>query len=1014
MAKPLRKIRSTISLIPNSGLQFLDFVFDVDKLPKINRVFWEEKLLDQPPDENGKVPVNLRCLYPDDRTGELVDPATGAAPPESETYSFNKAKALEVFLGKWVPLPVFRVKSKSAQGGDVFDRGPTNWVRVRVVELPERDREGNSHQVSVAFDTAVRPRDEGRPYLVPSQGDSEQEQEFVFVPSEKDNAWFINEDWMDQWLDELFLEMKRAQRQGRPLREEDIPYACEHWARYLTFLDLLGETHALPRVRLIDTFSSVRKYVPIEVDLVLDVGNSRTCGILIESHPDSPPSLNDSYVLALRDLTRPERVYDRPFESRVEFARVSFGKDAISRRSGRPNAFFWPTVVRIGPESVRLAGRALGTEGATGLSSPKRYLWDERTLNQIWRFNGTSADGVRTDPPVSGPILGFVTESGDVLRTLKGKGQPAVRPKFCRSALFTLLLNEVLVQALTQINAPGTRAHRKFEDVPRQLRRIILTMPPAMPLAEQRMLRKRAEAAIKLTWDLFGWSEGGLKTPPEPKVVLNLDEASTTQLVYLYNEIAQKFQGDAPGFFTLFGKPRGPRAVEPALRVASIDIGGGTTDLMITTYTMESNRLLVPQQNFREGFKLAGDDVVESIVELHVLPAIARRLQACGIEDPRKLLRRLFSGDFGGQSELERQRRRQFVAQVLAPIGVGVLQHYEQWDPLAATTNRYESFTSFFNQHGLPDRSIVDFIDRAAADEGAQGFALTDVEITIDHEAVNKTVVGTMAPILADLCEVVNAFDCDVLLLSGRPSRLPGVLLTVLAKLPVSPDRVIQMHRYNVGTWYPFRDVNARIDDPKTTAAVGAMLCMLAEGQLEAFSMRTSSLRMRSTARFIGEMERSGQIKADRVLFANVDLDARPKGGEQAKVKFYAPIFVGFRQLEIERWPGTPLYSMEFGNPQSASRMKLPLTVTLERAELDADSPDSEERREDFKIIDIEDAEGSRMRSSDVVLRLQTLKSEDGYWLDTGRLNVFDGIIATPARTRGAHAAQPHAAGGQP
>ena len=55
------------------------------------------------------------------------------------------------------------------------------------------------------------------------------------------------------------------------------------------------------------------------------------------------------------------------------------------------------------------------------------------------------------------------------------------------------------------------------------------------------------------------------------------------------------------------------------------------------------------------------------------------------------------------------------------------------------------------------------------------------------------------------------------------------------------------------------------------------------------------------------------------------------------------------------------------------------------------------------------------MRSSDVVLRLQTLKSEDGYWLDTGRLNVFDGILATPTRGRaasGSAAPQPHAPGG--
>lgn len=1006
MLKDLRKVRSTISLIPNSGLQFIDFTFNIDKIAKINRVFWEEQILNAPPDENGKIPVNLRCLYPDEKSGELRDPVTGATPAESETYALNKQRGLEPFLGKWVPLPYFRVKSKSAQGTDVFDRGPTNWARVRVVELAERDRDGNSHHVCLCFDTGVRPRDDGRPYLVPSPGDSEQEQEFVFVPSERDNAWFVNEDWVDQWLEELFVEMKRAQRQGRPLREEDMPYACEHWARYLTFLEILADMRSFPRLRLIDTFSPVRKYVPIDVDLVLDVGNSRTCGILIESHPDSPPSLNDSYVLALRDLTRPEQLYERPFESRVEFARVSFGKDAVSRRSGRPNAFFWPTVVRVGPEASRLAGRALGTEGSTGLSSPKRYLWDERPLNQVWRFNGLSADGTRTDPPVSGPILGFVTEAGDVLRMLKGKGQPAVRPKFCRSALFTLLLNEVLVQALSQINSPQTRGNRRFEDVPRQLRRIILTMPPAMPLAEQRIMRKRAEAAVKLTWDLFGWTDSGVKSPPEPKVVLNLDEASTTQLVYLYNEIAYRFQGDAPGLFSLMGRPRADRAAE-SLRVASIDIGGGTTDLMITTYTMESNRLLIPAQNFREGFKLAGDDVVESVVELHVLPAIARRLQACGIEDPRKLMRRLFSGDFGGQSELERQRRRQFVSQVLQPVAIGILHEYERWDPLAPAPNQYRPFESFFAAGMMPDRSIVDFLDRAAADDGAKDFALTQVEVTIDFEAVNNTVVTTLGPILADLCEVTHGYDCDVLLLSGRPSRFPGVLLTVLAKMPLTPSRVIQMHRYNVGTWYPYRDVNARIDDPKTTAAVGAMLSLLAEGQLEAFSMRASALRMKSTARYIGEMEISGQIKQDRVFFANVDLDDKPKGGDETRIKFYAPIFLGFRQLAIERWPGTPLYSMEFGNPQSAARMKLPLTVVLQRAEFDAEAADGEERKEDFRITEIEDSEGSRMRPSDVVLHLQTLKSEDGYWLDTGQLRVFDGIVpAQQRKSRAAGAAQ--------
>jgi len=53
---------------------------------------------------------------------------------------------------------------------------------------------------------------------------------------------------------------------------------------------------------------------------------------------------NDSYRLTLRDLSRPEQIYNEPFPSRIEFARCGFGDDKLSRRSGRPGAFRWPTV----------------------------------------------------------------------------------------------------------------------------------------------------------------------------------------------------------------------------------------------------------------------------------------------------------------------------------------------------------------------------------------------------------------------------------------------------------------------------------------------------------------------------------------------------------------------------------------------------------------------------------------------------------------------------------------------
>jgi len=973
-----------VSLVPNSGLQFLDFAFDIDKLPRANRAFWEERLTGSA-DPDGKLPVLLRCLQWDEAKGQWLNPNTGREPPADGIYDLNRAKGLEPFLSKWVPLPYFQANAPAevAEPAQAFEQGPTNWARVRVLELPERDRHGNSHVGTLLFDTSLRPRVEGRPYVSPTPVDSQEQHEFRLAHEDRHNAWFLNEAWVDQWLETLYREFRQAQRPGRVLKPEDFPNACEHWARYLTFLQVLADTGALPRARLIDTVSDNRPYQPIEVDLVLDVGNSRTCGILMESNPDERLDLNNCYRLSLRDLSRPERVYDKPFESRVEFARASFGKDAISRRSGRGSAFEWPSPVRIGPEAVRLAGDALGNEGATGISSPKRYLWDERPHAQLWRFNGVAADGVTSEPPVSGRLMAYVAEDGDVLRQAKGTAKPqATRPKFSTSSMFTFLLSEILTQAMVAINAPAVRATRRHADVPRRLRRLILTMPPAMPLAEQRILRKRAEAAVKLTWDLFGWSESGIAAPPEPKVVLNLDEASCTQIVYLYTEITQKFQGDVDLFFELYGKQR---EGQPSLRVASIDIGGGTTDLIVATYTVEGRRAINPVQNFREGFKIAGDDILAAVLSSIVLPAIASRAAASGVGDPKALLADLFGGDRGGQSVVEQHLRTQVVNQVLVPAGLAILHAAEQ-APIGATGPLLARALLAPDDAGIvPTERVVRFFEERAQAHGARGFKLAEVEIAASGEQVENAVRGVLGQILADLSEVIHLYDCDVLLLSGRPSRLPAVQAAVLGKLPVPADRIVAMHQYPVGMWYPFRNHQGRIDDPKSTAAVGAMLCAVAEGHLESFLMRASRLTMKSTARHIGEMELSGQIPKANVLLSDVDLDqkAKGRGAESFQVKFYAPLSLGFRQLAVERWPATPLYRMEFANPQTAAQMALPLTVTVERVE---GEEGDEAARERFEVVDIVEANGNAKRKSDVVLRLQTLRSDAGYWLDTGVL----------------------------
>ena len=86
----------------------------------------------------------------------------------------------------------------------------------------------------------------------------------------------------------------------------------------------------------------------------------------------------------------------------------------------------------------------------------------------------------------------------------------------------------------------------------------------------------------------------------------------------LYNEIMVKHLGNASQYFGLFGRlrPGADGRPHPSVRVASIDIGGGTTDLSITTHVLTSqpseSPRIEPRMEFRDGFNIAGDEVMRA------------------------------------------------------------------------------------------------------------------------------------------------------------------------------------------------------------------------------------------------------------------------------------------------------------------------------------------------------------------------------------------------------------------
>lgn len=1034
------KYKKKVSLVPRGVPQYLDLAFNVGSIDRVQCNFWEYCANTA----SGKPKWHLYELVQDDRDASIyldgqtlkeatvpdnynaaLNPAAPRIKPGdamSPMYSINTDKALEPFLDTWIPVPFLRVELTAGGSALAFDQGPENWARAYISRLPEGHKSKQSHHITIAFDMTVDKRhSDGQSDFYPgiTQADIHDGAEFRLATQLSEYAWILDREWLRDWVAELFRDTLQARRPGKPLRPEDYGGKnVEHLARYITLLRVLGATAVVPQTRLIDP----DRFNPIDVDLVLDIGNSRTCGMLIERGDGQNPTMSNATVLELRDLTDPTHVYTEPFSSHVAFSRAFFGDpNEYSRMSSRTtDTFAWPSIVRVGPEAAKLALRSRGDEGQTSMSSPKRYLWDLAACKQEWRYCPASDDDLAAELPVTkGAFVSFINNEGTPLSAFEDPAlqrqdafrlqvdDPVTTPKFSRSSLMMMMLSEVITQALVHTNSPARRGERSNSDIPRQLRRIILTVPPALPVLERKYFQQWATWAVDTVWQALGWDDPDDQTASEyrqkPSIRCQLDEASASQLVFLYNEIAEKFNGDASAYFAIKGRHRPGRTSEghperPSLRVASIDIGGGTTDLIITTYLDASSgatAVIEPRQEFREGFNIAGDDILRAVIENHVMVPLRDALQSAGLMDAQEFIKRWFTQDHSKMTEPERKQRAQFINQIAVPMALHLLTQCER-TPLheAATTSVDVSYAAIFENTPEPRPAIRQFLDEAAMHAGAQGFAISDFAFSVSLGEVAATVSATIAPVLYDLCEVVHSFGCDLLLLAGRPSCQPAVHAVVLGKSPVPPTRMIPLNTYRIGPWYPFWSPGGRISDPKTCVSVGAVLCALSEGNLPNFHFKSNRLHPASTARFIGEIDLKGGLRNANLFFEELDLDGNQEIEKTHVTTFNSSVLIGFRQLPLERWKASPLYHLSFANQTAINNAqeRLPYSVTLaygRKAEEHNSNGDVSEASDEgtFRIEEITARDGSMVRTDDLRLAFKTLK-DDEHWLDTGLLDL--------------------------
>lgn len=977
--------KPSVTLIKDSGIQFLDFgLAPQPNAPHTGRFVRKTA--------NGPL---LRLDY-DVVPGKFTLPdSEGGAPevvkPES---TLTLGQSLKVMDKTWLPLPFLRFNPPRT-----FVGGPDNWARVQIRCLETPDSAGNTVRVSIALDTKIYADDVSATPLAPTQSDVRNGARFTLAWQNQEIHHFLDQTWVDGWLREVFTQYV-TRHEARTEREiTSAMKMFEYQAHYLNILEMLGAQIAVPEVKIV---TGTLQAPAIPVDLVLDVGNTHTCGVLIEDHGEANDGLRQTAELQIRSLSEPQLINEAMFTSRLEFCEAKFGKQHFSVESGRDDAFIWPSIARVGSEARRMASTRLGTEGASGISSPRRYLWDETPASQDWRFSQMGLKTQREPLATAFPLMNLMNDDGQPLYALPmDERLPVFSPQYSRSSLMTLMLCELLAQALMQINSVGSRQSMGHLNAPRQLRNLILTLPSAMPKQERELFRQRMREAVGLVWKAMEWhpADEGFELErdkeksrvPVPNVHMEWDEATCGQLVWLYNEAIVNYAGQSGTFFKSLARPdRLLSDDEPAgktLRVASIDIGGGTTDMAITQYQLDdgvgSNVKIAPRLLFREGFKVAGDDILLDVIQRCVLPALQTKIHQAGVADVTGLMTTLFGES--GRMDTRGTLRQQTALQLFIPLGHAVLNAWENSDPDDRKATLEATFGELLTSH--PTVNVINYVQQAvqhALPADAPAFDLFSVPIHVELASLQEALMAgqfTLTAPLQALCEVISHYCCDVLLVTGRPACLPGVQALLRHLQPVPVNRIVWLDNYQTHEWYPFSQ-QGRIGNPKSTAAVGAMLCNLAmDLRLPGFNFKAADIQAYSTVRYLGMLDGNNVLSEENVWYRDIDLD-NPKATLDTSLHFplRGNARLGFRQLDNTRWPSTPLYTLAINSASLAKSIAGDgvLNVRLQQTR-EADA---------FVLAEAWLQDGSKVPLSQLSFKLNTLAGSysgaSHYWIDSG------------------------------
>ncbi len=795
------------------------------------------------------------------------------------------------------------------------------------------------------------------------------------------------------------------------------------------------------------------------VHLVVDFGNSRTGGLLLEVTGEvsqtaemMPFELLDRYTHDAVDdqgqsISKPA---NRWFSSKTcwcnspnlpaaetvkkeyyrETVKGLLGKKQVNRqreRTVRPNLFDDLSMGRLGRE-VDDVCQVMHAKGdfRTTVSSPKRYLWadDETWLEGAFWYMADPHDRCGTDTfsaKVQGPLLRFLHE--DDRDFLLDDQEPTdadfatevpIKPRHAPRVMMVLAMYELLCQVYMQINSAGYRSRTSDPARSREIRSLTMTYPSGMFQPE----RQRFESQVHKAVEIFHHTVGKHQQI-KPTVTFSIDEASAVHLTYIWSELRMLGQDPRLWFLALSrehdttatsesetseptaeadsvgsvpagrrrnrGRIQRPGAMRagretPAaednarreLRIACIDIGGGTSDLMIARYEYQPgiDDSIQGQVMHQDGISTAGDQLVKRLLEKIVVPAFA---DAIGLEDEDVQL--LFGPEVPKNRGFASQRV-DWVNRLFVPLAEAYLQ-------MAVDDVNDEPITH--TDPEVVDPTVLESLEQACNKLRGIGYYNIQQELNLEYEqeSFEDIVHEVFDELLFDFCTRIVEHDVDVILLAGQPTKLNYIQELVRRYVPLPASRIIPMFNHYAGNWYPYQDAKGHapglIVDPKSAVVVGAAIEFLARnGLLPQFKFGMQGKQSENTYYWGVVTETSSTIREERILFHPVDENTKDEWTEFTTIA--QRVVLGRKMAYDESAQATPIYAirMDAGNRIGETEV----TIRVRRVPAEGDV----EEYLEFDSVSGTVAGEPAVQGENVHFTWRTL-ADERFFLDTGGLD---------------------------